>query len=119
MHTIPKNELAVNKWTKSFTGCMVNREGEMNDEVNLQAPQEGDCHGNMRAQRKRGTPRLPVTDSTRCTHTLEAATNTLYRFVTNFVLLAKIMIRVELQIITRSVTVQGKCSGRAWNSHAH
>jgi len=40
-----------------------------------EAPQEGDCHGNTRAQGKPGSSTPLVTDRTRCTHTLESATN--------------------------------------------
>jgi hypothetical protein len=75
----------------------VNQEREMNDGVNLKAPQEGDCHGNMRAQRKRGTPTLPVTDRTRCTRTLEAANESrMCCFVTNLVLLAERTVRLQV-----------------------
>ena len=87
--------------------------------INPKAPQEGDCHGNTRAQRKRGAPTLLVTDWTRCTHTSESATNMQFchQLIQYWQQVRYEGVQVEIRNLV--VAVQGKHPGRAWNSHAH
>ena len=88
--------------------------------INTKAPQEGDCHGNARAQRKRGAPTPLVTDRTsRCTHTSESATNMQFCHQLIQYWQQAWYEGVQVEIRNLVVAVQGKHPGRAWNSHAH
>lgn len=83
-----------------------------------EAPQEGDCHGNTRAQGKPGSSTPLVTDRTRCTHTLESATNIyIYFFTAQSLSAEKAHEQEYTHIIRHLVAVQDKRPGRAWNSH--